>query len=70
MKSNLPANGSPEPPPPPRLATGQEGQARCAMSPPDAGPGLKLLYEGKDEQFLDEAIRETLAKCRSGKITR
>lgn len=31
---------------------------------------LKLLYEGKDEQFLDRAIADTLNKVRSGEITR
>lgn len=38
--------------------------------PADAGPDLKLLYEGRDEEFLDHAIRDTLNKCRNGEITR
>lgn len=31
---------------------------------------LKLLYEGKDELFLDKMIADTLNKVRSGEITR
>ena len=38
--------------------------------PPDASPDLKLLYEGRDEDWLSQMIPDTLNKVRSGEITR
>lgn len=38
--------------------------------PPEAGPDLKLLYEGRDEEFLAQAIPQTLNMVRNGEITR
>ena len=36
----------------------------------DDGPDLKLLYEGRDDEFLDKTVRDTLSKVRSGELVR
>lgn len=38
--------------------------------PANAGPGLKLLYEGKDEEWLGQAIPDAINKIRNGEIGR
>lgn len=34
----------------------------------DDGPDMKLLFEGKDEEFLQKTVADTLTKVRSGEI--
>lgn len=36
----------------------------------DDGADLKLLYEGKDDEFLDKTVRDTLNKVRNGELAR
>ena len=36
----------------------------------DNGIDMKLLYEGKDDEFLDKTVRDTLTKVRSGELPR
>jgi hypothetical protein len=36
----------------------------------DSGLDMKLLYEGRDDEFLDKTVRDTLQKVRSGELTR
>ena len=56
------------PPPAPAQSSG----TRWDFFGPQAedGPDLKLLYEGRDEEFLDKTIRDTLGKVRSGELSR
>ena len=56
--------------PPPRPAVSSATRWDFFGPQADDGPDLKLLYEGKDEQWLDTAITDTLNKVRSGEITR
>jgi hypothetical protein len=34
----------------------------------EGGVDMKLLYEGKDDEFLDKTVRDTLSKVRSGEL--
>ena len=36
----------------------------------NGGVDMKLLYEGKDDEFLDKTVRDTLNKVRSGDLSR
>ena len=56
--------------PPPKPAVNSSTRWDFFGQQPDNGPDLKMLYEGKDEQWLDGQITDTLNKVRSGEITR
>ena len=56
--------------PPPRPAVSSATRWDFFGPTGDEQPDLKLLYEGKDEQFLESTIADTLNKVRSGEITR
>jgi hypothetical protein len=56
------------PPPVPAISSGTRWD--FFGSQPDDGPDMKLLYEGKDEEFLNKTVADTLNKVRSGEITR
>lgn len=56
--------------PPPVPATGSGTRWDFFGPQGDQGPDLKLLFEGRDDEFLDGTIRDTLNKVRSGELSR
>ncbi|HSR75962.1 MAG TPA: hypothetical protein VLN57_05190 [Xanthobacteraceae bacterium] len=52
------------PPPTPAVSSGTRWDFFGAQ--PDDGPDLKPLYEGHDEQFLNQTIADTLNRVRNG----
>lgn len=56
--------------PPPVPAVGSGTRWDFFGPQPDETLDMKLLYEGKDDEFLQKTIADTLNKVRSGEITR
>ena len=56
--------------PPPAPATNSGTRWDFFGPQGDDGPDLKLLYEGRDDEFLDKTVRDTVSKVRSGELTR
>lgn len=56
--------------PPPAPAQGSGTRWDFFGPQGDDGPDLKLLYEGRDDEFLDKTVRDTLNKVRSGELSR
>ena len=56
--------------PPPAPAVGSGTRWDFFGPQTDESLDMKLLYEGKDEEFLQKTISDTLNRVRSGEITR
>jgi DNA primase catalytic subunit len=56
--------------PPPVPATSSGSRWDFFGQQGDEGPDMKLLFEGKDDEFLDKTVRDTLNKVRSGELAR